>query len=108
VSFGFIPGDIKTHYVIIFQYVAKPYEVPIKKVEFVVEKTGCKNSFGNDVPCRKSKREAQEVIDTPVEIPVETPVVTPVVYNSPIAYNTPLGRDLPIFLQFFYLFLSFF
>merc|ERR1711942_498861 len=37
--------------------VAKEVEVPVETIKFEVAETGCKNSFGNPVPC---KREAQE------------------------------------------------
>merc|ERR1711942_521012 len=37
--------------------VVKEVEVPVETIKFEVAETGCKNSFGNPVPC---KREAQE------------------------------------------------
>merc|ERR1712058_191770 len=37
--------------------VVKEVEVPVTTLKFEVAETGCKNSFGNPVPC---KREAQE------------------------------------------------
>merc|ERR1711955_118488 len=37
--------------------IVKEVEVPVTTLKFEVAETGCKNSFGNPVPC---KREAQE------------------------------------------------
>lgn len=46
--------------------VPKEFEVEVKSYEFEPVSTGCKNQFGFDVPCAKSKRSADEEETKPV------------------------------------------
>merc|ERR1711868_255374 len=51
------------------QYVAKPYDVEVKSFQPELQKTGCKNFLGFEVPC-KTKREAEHhVIPTVYTVP---------------------------------------
>merc|ERR1712027_263907 len=63
------------------KYVAKPYDVEVKSFQPELQKTGCKNFLGFEVPC-KTKREAEHhVIPTVYQVPqVYTHV--PHVYNT--------------------------
>merc|ERR1712117_556266 len=62
------------------QYVAKPYDVEVKSFQPELQKTGCKNFLGFEVPC-KTKREAEHnVIPTVYQVPQ--------VYTHPVVYNT--------------------
>merc|ERR1719322_2366012 len=56
------------------KYVAKPYDVEVKSFQPELQKTGCKNFLGFEVPC-KTKREAEHH-------------VIPTVYTHPVVYNT--------------------
>merc|ERR1711884_166080 len=62
------------------QYVAKPYDVEVKSFQPELQKTGCKNFLGFEVPC-KTKREA-DLHDVPTVYQV------PQVYTHPVVYNT--------------------
>merc|ERR1711942_300873 len=62
--------------------VVKEVEVPVETIKFEVAETGCKNSFGNPVPC---KREAQE---DAVEVGAEA---APAEAAAPAAAVLPLG-----------------
>merc|ERR1712241_1143039 len=61
------------------QYVAKPYDVEVKSFQPELQKTGCKNFLGFEVPC-KTKREADHH-DVPTVYQV------PQVYTHPVVYN---------------------
>ncbi len=65
------------------KFVPKPYEVPVKKVEFVQERTACKNVFGKEVPCKKVKREAEKGI---------------VYEHKPLTYATTYSHAVPAVL----------
>merc|ERR1712000_241166 len=41
--------------------VVKEVEVPVTTLKFEVAETGCKNSFGNPVPCKREAEDAVEV-----------------------------------------------
>merc|ERR1712114_75258 len=41
--------------------VVKEVEVPVTTLKFEVAETGCKNSFGNPVPCKRDAEDAVEV-----------------------------------------------
>merc|ERR1712114_157983 len=41
--------------------VVKEVEVPVTTIKFEVAETGCKNSFGNPVPCKREAEDAVEV-----------------------------------------------
>merc|ERR1712117_603947 len=73
------------------QYVAKPYDVEVKSFQPELQKAGCKNFLGFEVPC-KTKREAEHhVIPTVYQVPqVYThPVVAqPAVYKH-VAVQQP-------------------
>merc|ERR1712209_222474 len=62
------------------QYVAKPYDVEVKSFQPELQKTGCKNFLGFEVPC-KTKREAEHHV-------VPTVYTVPQVYTHPVVYNT--------------------
>merc|ERR1711964_480471 len=62
--------------------VVKEVEVPVTTLKFEVAETGCKNSFGNPVPC---KREAAE---DAVEVGADA---APVEAAAPAAAVLPLG-----------------
>ena len=60
-----------------YKYVPKPVEIEVKSYQFEAEETGCKNTFGNAVPCAKSKRSPQDDVeaaeaDAPADETVET------------------------------------
>merc|ERR1712098_245753 len=60
--------------------VVKDVEVPVTTIKFEVAETGCKNSFGNPVPC---KREAEDAVEVGAEAaPAEA---------APAAAVLPLG-----------------
>merc|ERR1712029_170324 len=60
--------------------VVKEVEVPVTTLKFEVAETGCKNSFGNPVPC---KREAEDAVEVGAEAaPAEA---------APAAAVLPLG-----------------
>merc|ERR1712058_53010 len=60
--------------------VVKEVEVPVTTIKFEVAETGCKNSFGNPVPC---KREAEDAVEVGAEAaPAEA---------APAAAVLPLG-----------------
>merc|ERR1712045_1052739 len=60
------------------KYVAKPYDVEVKVFEPELQKTGCKNFLGFEVPC-KTKREADHHVPTVYTVPQ--------VYAHPVVYN---------------------
>merc|ERR1712165_451986 len=60
------------------KYVAKPYDVEVKSFEPELQKTGCKNFLGFEVPC-KTKREAEHHVPTVYTVPQ--------VYTHPVVYN---------------------
>merc|ERR1712045_939561 len=60
------------------KYVAKPYDVEVKAFEPELQKTGCKNFLGFEVPC-KTKREADHHVPTVYTVPQ--------VYTHPVVYN---------------------
>merc|ERR1712002_1129283 len=41
--------------------IVKEVEVPVTTLKFEVAETGCKNSFGNPVPCKREAEDAVEV-----------------------------------------------
>merc|ERR1712165_270920 len=63
------------------KYVAKPYDVEVKSFEPELQKTGCKNFLGFEVPC-KTKREAEHHIPT-----VYTHVPQVYTHHVPQVYN---------------------
>merc|ERR1712098_38863 len=53
--------------------VVKEVEVPVTTLKFELAETGCKNSFGNPVPC---KREAEDAVEVGAEAaPAEAAVL---------------------------------
>merc|ERR1712066_988309 len=74
------------------QYVAKPYDVEVKSFQPELQKTGCKNFLGFEVPC-KTKREADHHIPT-VYTHVPQVYTHPVVHQPTVyKYNTKVVPD---------------
>ena len=48
---------------VVQKLVPKEYEVEIKSYQAELVDTGCKNAFGNPVPCAKAKRQAEEAAE---------------------------------------------
>merc|ERR1712072_579447 len=72
--------------------VVKEVEVPVTTIKFEVAETGCKNSFGNPVPC---KREAEDAVEVgaeaaPAEAAPAAAAVLP--FGLPFGYH---GIGLP-------------
>merc|ERR1712088_774321 len=63
------------------KYVAKPYDVEVKSFEPELQKTGCKNFLGFEVPC-KTKREVEHHV-----VPTVYAHHVPQVYTHPVVYN---------------------
>merc|ERR1712045_274758 len=64
------------------KYVAKPYDVEVKSFQPELQKTGCKNFLGFEVPC-KTKLEAEHHV-----VPTVYTHQVPQVYTHPVVYNT--------------------
>jgi hypothetical protein len=75
------------HQPIVTKYVAKPYEIPVRKIQFEQVDTGCKNSFGINVPCAKSKREAEHHIAYAAHQPFVYAHQPAVYAHQPTVYN---------------------
>merc|ERR1719394_1975688 len=63
------------------QYVAKPYDVEVKSFQPELQKTGCKNFLGFEVPC-KTKREAEHHV-----VPTVYTHQVPQVYTHPVVHQ---------------------
>merc|ERR1712024_159069 len=69
------------------KYVAKPYDVEVKSFEPELQKTGCKNFLGFEVPC-KTKREADHHIPTVyTHVPQVYTHQVPQVYTHPVVHQ---------------------
>merc|ERR1712126_779944 len=76
--------------------VVKEVEVPVTTLKFEVAETGCKNSFGNPVPCKREAEDAVELVLRPLllrlppllllfclsDFPSDTPVLDTTVLDS--------------------------
>jgi len=72
------------------KYVAKPYDVEVKSFEPELQKTGCKNFLGFEVPC-KTKREAEHHVVPTVyahHVPQVYTHQVPQVYTHPVVHPT--------------------
>merc|ERR1712203_911908 len=71
------------------KYVAKPYDVEVKSFEPELQKTGCKNFLGFEVPC-KTKREAEHHVVPPVyahQVPQVYTHQVPQVYTHQVVHQ---------------------
>ena len=70
------------------KYVAKPYDVEVKSFQPELQKTGCKNFLGFEVPC-KTKREADHH-DVPTVYQV------PQVYTHPVVHQPTVYKHVAV------------
>merc|ERR1712158_214218 len=68
------------------KYVAKPYDVEVKSFEPELQKTGCKNFLGFEVPC-KTRREAEHHVVPTVYTHQVPQVYTHQVVHQPTVYK---------------------
>ncbi len=81
------------------KFVPKEYEVPVHTVEYEAVGTMCENAFGQNVPCKKAKRSAEEMKEEEKKALQVLPYgLSPFGYNTaalPYAYGSPLAYSTP-------------